>query len=526
MDHLNTVLAFSEAHALDERDGYRLAADVETRLLTAMTRHIALPFIRDDADKQIYFSPWTHYFAHLATARWLHGEPQPRANFSDTIAPPGDTLAFREASRGHNYVSYLDATLQETFAEPEAPLFRCDRQRLKKLETPVARDSLLYSMRFPRSVGYALPWLCLGKIAYLKDRRETFDVPVDIPRRRQLYEALREAFAGHLWGNWLAARAVESLPRSLLEGAEQRAQQFRPPFPRFLWCANAFDIIDDWRLYSLMARAHGARLIGSPHAVNHGLAEHFWPRDFELAAFDAYLSWGWQPNGVSHVQPFYCPIFVGQSRPRPPREAVDAEVLISAAARPKHLLEFPYLPERFEGYLHEQRELACKIAMRLHRPVVVRTRPSDLGWDVQGWFRDAAPLGVSVEFQQGRFLNRLRRCRLHVCDNTSTACIESMWANHPTVIMITGNYFQLWDEAAAECAQLEAVGVLHRDINSAMAHVANIDAAPHLWWCSTPVQRAVDQFLDRQGRSGPESLKAWRRLLMNPDLPWREVPRI
>jgi putative transferase (TIGR04331 family) len=121
---------------------------------------------------------------------------------------------------------------------------------------------------------------------------------------------------------------------------------------------------------------------------------------------------------------------------------------------------------------------------------------------------------VTLEFQQGKFSERLAQCRLHICDNCSTTIAESLWANHPTLILITEDYFQLCPDAAEEYDALARASVFHTSQASLLAHIKRLEGGGlEAWWLAARTQEAIQHFLDGQGRTGSR-LKHWKQALL------------
>jgi putative transferase (TIGR04331 family) len=242
----------------------------------------------------------------------------------------------------------------------------------------------------------------------------------------------------------------------------------------------------------------------------------FWQRDFELTHMDTYLTWGWQfKQGTnSNLVPFYVPHHAGKKQQTISGKKKRSGILISSAARPQHLLEQPYTPDRFELYLNNQLKLAQKLNVIFNDNISIRTRPKDLGWDVKAIVDGLKNPNIQLEFQSGQFPDRLKLSRLHICDNCSTTIVESFWANHPTLVVITDDYFQLHPEALNDYSLLAGAGIFHPTLESLFNHCESIRDQPEKWWMHPQTQKAVKNFLTKQGRLGG-GLREWTRALIS-----------
>ncbi len=507
------------AHATDIALPPPHVVRIEALMLGAVRRHLQdhNPVLtHQQAD--FLCAPWVHFFTHSALHR-LEGFGAPARAGVDQgrSGPPGDTLAFMEFFRTPAYREHLDRTLAGDPGRVEC------RTSLHVL-TPRLRGggTLAFMSCLPRGFRYMLPLLSAGRIRFLDNKPQSVEVATDSARRASLSRQVQQALSTDLphAAAWLGARAGELFPKSLLENLAPnlQAKGTLPPW-RTLFSADGWQIIDDWKVYALAQKiSHGTSWTGAPNAISHGSLAVFWQREFEITHMDRYLTWGWSRPGAAHVLPFYSPHFAGQRQCQPARAAAGHGLLVTSAARPQHLLEYPYTPERFEHYLRTQLDLADRAQRLTGQPVTIRTRPRDLGWDLQSMVQSLGNDEVTLEFQSGKFAERLRQSRVHICDNCSTTIAESLWANHPTLILIDGGYFQLHPDARREYAGLETAGVFHTSTASLLRQLESIQTNVTGWWEQAATQQAVREFLHRQGRDG-SALSDWRRALLAPSLP-------
>lgn len=471
-------------------------------------------------------SPWVHFFTHSV----LHRLEKHGIDLALTVLPvpdvslaqppkqaPGDTLAFMEFFRTKKYSAYLDQSL----SGQDAVFFGRVSPHVLPLQSKHRATTTVFMSCFPRNFRYLMAVLNAGRIRFLDNRFESEDVTVDKQLRLELLQSVKKAFQdfSDSVASWWAARVMECFPKSLLENlAPNLSLKLLLPANRNLFSADGWHIIDDWKVYAVAQKIkYDTQWVGAPNAISHGSLAMFWQRTFEMAHMDTYLSWGWchASEKRSTLVPFYAPHHAGRKLLAPALKGQRHGILVSSAARPQHLLEYPYVPERFESYLNNQLMLAQGLHTVFGDVVTIRTRPKDLGWDVQALVKGLGNPAVELEFQAGPFSDRLKKSRLHICDNCSTTIVESLWANHPTMVVLTDDYFQLHPEAISEYRLLAEAGVFHSSIESVLAQCKRIQDQLEVWWLSAATQDAVKRFLIKQGRWGGGWL-VWRRALMSP----------
>ncbi len=492
------------------------AREIEQRLLMALAafvRERVVPL--EDTLAEFLVAPWCHFFSHGAVHRWSLC-PQSQVSLPLSGKVPGDTLAFMELSRTNEYKAFLDGVLRG-----QVPDYPC-RESLEVLRFPrFYAVSTVFSGGFPREAKYRLQMLSLGRIYFSRRERHSRAVAVQGELRQLLGQHLLHALADLPCASYLAALVPQLFPRSLLEDLASNLQAKQTLHKnRILYSCNGWDIIDDWKIYAITQKRQGALWYGAPHAINHGCLSIFWQREFELRYLDRYLSWGWRAEQYRrNLMSFFSPKTLGFQPKAPARIAPQGDYLLSTAGRPQHLLEYPYSPERFEVYLNSQFAMAMAIADQSGSKVTIRGRYKDFGWDLSA---RVAALGnplVTSELQASPFVQRLRQAKAHICDTTSTTIVDSLWENYPTLICINNTYFELAPFALDDFEILKKVGIFHTDLPSLLAQLARVQDDIEGWWQTDAVQKAVAEFLWRQGRvssgyrpwlSMLTDLNAWR----------------
>lgn len=515
--HLSTTIRTVPASVeqWENKLGHAVCAFVRTRNPALNPTHV-----------EFLCAPWVHFFTHSVLHRLekygidLISSVLPGLDISQVEPPkeaPGDTLAFMEFFRTEKYSAYLDQSLtgqMAVFTGRASP-------HVLPLQSKRSRTTTAFMSCFPRHFRYLMSVLNAGQIRFLDNRFEPVHVAVNEELRLELLESVKNAFQdfSSSVSSWWATRVMECFPKSLLENlASNLSLKLQLPANQNLFSADGWHIIDDWKIYAVAQKIkYGTHWVGAPNAISHGSLAVFWQRTFEMAHMDTYLSWGWNHGRErrSKLLPFYAPHQAGRKQLTTALKGRRQGILMSSAARPQHLLEYPYTPERFQLYLNNQLMLAQGLHTVFDDVVTIRTRPKDLGWDVQTLVSMLKNPAIELEFQAGPFSDRLKKSRLHICDNCSTTIVESFWANHPTLVVLTDDYFQLHPEAVSDYKILADAGVFHTSMESLLAQCKRIHDQLEGWWMSAATQTAVQRFLAQQGRLGGGWL-AWRRVLLSP----------
>lgn len=494
--------------------------EIEESLLQGIVRFLtSLHSQIRSKDIKFLCEPWVHFFSHSMLHRYEQiRKEKPIANqfHSTNSPPPGDTLSFIELSRTDDYRLMIDKSMMG-----ETVSFKC-RNSIESIFHKTASNRTRvtgYKTGLPRKYRYLLPWLSLNEINFVNTSKQQIECPHDMKIRAMLDAHLCQHISTHdrSLTTWLGSACAGLFPISILENLNNSLMEKKNlPKQTSLYSANAWDIIDEWKIYAISQKSlHKTKWIGSPHALNHGSLAIFWQREFELNYLDKYLTWGWIPKRTTHAKviDFHPPHFPQKISPPPHQIDLKKGILISSAGRPCHLLEYPYYPEKFTNYIRTQLELAHQLQIHTQQKVVIRNRPKDLGWDLKKMVDDLKNPNISLEFQQGSFKKRLSNSALHVCDNLSTTIAESLMENHPTLVLITQDYFEIHPEAREAWHELARVGILHHSIEGLIGKIDQSGNDILAWWNNSDTQFAIKKFLFMQVREGA-NISMWKKVLL------------
>ena len=177
-------------------------------------------------------------------------------------------------------------------------------------------------------------------------------------------------------------------------------------------------------------------------------------------------------------------------------------IMISAAARPTHTIEFPYHYSNFINYTNTQIKLAKNLHALTNKKIIIRTREKNRGNSLEkSYSKEIISEDIIILNQKGDFIKNLENFSLHIADNTSTTILDSLWKNFPTLILITDDYFKISSNALQTFSGLSKVGVFHRDIESILEQMKVIKADINKWWTNEILQIEVKLFLEAHAKS-------------------------
>jgi len=495
---------------------FSIISTLEESISTFLADELPL-FGIDVLDRQFVLAFWIHFFTHSSLAAWDDSERRQETSLNCFDYVPADTAAFMAICRLDEYMSYLRSTLNNTQIEHNIKPNR--KNKVLLISQYYLAHTLLYNAGFSKKLSALLTIVSLGKINSFVKSRELQEIPIDRTKRIALAGKLKQRLQGYEFGCWFANRLIEFFPTIFLEDFERIAEIYRQHtgkikviFSRDCWSSD-----DSLKLLSVIHHNSGqAKIlkIGAPHSLNYGCLRDFWLRDHETRHLDQYLTWGWTGR---NVESFYPSQYACSGRPVYPKELPhDFEIVITGASRPAHTIEYPYSHQKFLYYLDNQIDLAQKLTVATGRAVTIRTRQRDRGSVLQNRLSSLESRRFKLEYQSGSLLRRLRKS-LHISDNPSTAIIETLWAKHPTLLVMSPGYFELLPETSYEFNLLKSAGIFHNSVDSAVNFLVLNKDKLNQWWLSELTQTAITEFLKFQAKPGG-TLREWKTKLLNKEV--------
>jgi putative transferase (TIGR04331 family) len=425
---------------------------------------------------------------------------------------PADSAAFMELNRSDAYIEYLRKSLGSTASHMS---LRVNQEVTVVHPSSVSKGKvLIYRAGLDSFSKIFLPLSSLGAVRVVKESLKLEVMKPNVTRRIEIMDVLKRGLARFDFAEWLSARVVEFLPFIFVEYFDNLSSIYMKNQckVKVIFSTDRWSSDDSLKFLSVFSfRPDGLRpkRVGAPHALNYGALKDFWLREYELESLDRYLTWG---RGYGEAEPFYIHKVQPQRKPVKPRRLQPSyEIILTGASRPGHLTEYPYTPQRYLSYLDEQIEMALSLKALTRAKVTIRTRQRDRGRSLESRMSHLGVTTLAFEYQEDKFIERIRGC-LHISDNPSTAIVESLYLNQPTLIVVSNSYFELWEEAHHDFFLLEAVGVFHQSVGSLLRFFSELRCI-NAWWTSYDVQNAVVEFLEGQARRNPSATSLKNKLL-------------
>lgn len=308
----------------------------------------------------------------------------------------------------------------------------------------------------------------------------------------------------------LSMMMISDMPRCFLEEystIRHDAIKSYPKCPKAIFSANAWYYDEHFKQWAAESAEKGALLIGTPHGGNYGGLANMPSENHETTIVDRYYSWGWDRKDCkAEVIPFPATKLVGRNKIGASNRKKG--ILWVGTISPRYLLQFPFSPGDFHGYLMWQLNFATSLSPQLISVVRFRPHREDGGWGVVERLNESVP-SLKIETWDIPFQESLSGCRLYICDHFSTTFAEALAANKPTVLFWDPEANKLRPEAQQYYDLLRKAGILFDTPVSAANMVAQIYDDVESWWNAPERQSAVDIFCERFARNTPDAIEMW-----------------
>lgn len=278
------------------------------------------------------------------------------------------------------------------------------------------------------------------------------------------------------------------------------------------WIGNDIYISQEkcFEIASVLER--GGRWISSQHGGSYGQLLSFPYGKFEYEAAGEFITWGWEHKHIYNAA-FYALPSPMLSRLKKHKETEDSIIFVSSIEYAyRHRLQTYFEPETVADYVRNKKMFFEHLEKNILEKVRYRSC----------YHKYSSPQELEIinkMLSMDRILNNskltgfLFRTRLAVIDYPSTAFLEALVMNTPTIL-----YYDPGDVAYCEAAEpyfdkLCSVGILHDSGQAAAKKVNEIWADVSGWWSSADLQRVKNDFCFRFARSQLDWRNEWAKFV-------------
>jgi putative transferase (TIGR04331 family) len=357
---------------------------------------------------------------------------------------------------------------------------------------------------FSKNKNYFFISTYLSKIDEIKIQLKLGQIPVfyrvhynaELTPQENLRNKILSGFKCNSAFEQFAKEAIPlQIPLAYLEGYNKLFELAKntgwPEEPKLIWTSNSHYMDETFKFWAAEKVEKGVPLVISQHGGNYGQALFSMPEYHELKICDHYLSWGWK-DSVDKVIPVG--ILKKTVKKKIKRlDNVSMLLLISISTRYSDNLQSMPVSSQWIHYLDDQMEFYENLPDQIKSNVTVRLYPYDYEWSQFQRWKDRFP-DSKIDNCEKKFNNVIVNTELMISGWNTTAYLESMLSNVPTIIFWEPEYFEIRSEAKETFKKLKKVGIFHDNSISAANHVKNIWGDIDSWWNHPDVIFARNEF--------------------------------
>ena len=282
--------------------------------------------------------------------------------------------------------------------------------------------------------------------------------------------------------------------------------------PKIIFTSYGYEKNEEFKIIAAETYLNGGKILIAQHGGNIGLAKMHQDETHQLKISTNFYSYGWDIKDVDpgHIIKMPSMQLSSFGYPTPKKTGKIVNILNTYPRYFYNLSGQPFGPE-FIDYINYQKELSDKLKKEISSKLYHRLNDDDYGWNTSKILKD---LGLKVCKSNISLSNELKKSSLCISSYNSTAALETLSANYPTILYWPKNLFLIRNEAAKYLNELEEAGIYHTDAKSASNHLNKIINDVEGWWNKSSVQKARKLFVSKYALSSKHWVKNWRNELI------------
>ncbi|HVO33402.1 MAG TPA: LIC12162 family protein, partial [Elusimicrobiota bacterium] len=308
----------------------------------------------------------------------------------------------------------------------------------------------------------------------------------------------------------LAKLVPDNIPTNYIEGFGQLRDRTKdlPNLTKAIVASSRLITHDLFKTWAAEQQQRGAAVVDVQHGGQYGSGLWNSDEDHERRVATRFCSWGWSDDD-QRIRPTISFKLSQQPLVRPNPKG---KILAALMSLPRYCYFMCSIPMagQLKGYWQDQIAMAQALSERVRRMLQWRLYMIDYGWRESQRLKDAIP-GADVSQGSGPLWRQLKSCRLFIGTYNSTAYLETLAGNFPTVLFWNPAHWELRESARFFYDALASNGILHATPREAAAHIEKIADDPSAWWSQPGVQRARERFCAQFARRSPHWQPEWHR---------------
>ncbi len=265
------------------------------------------------------------------------------------------------------------------------------------------------------------------------------------------------------------------------------------------------------KIFAAEQHMRGGRLVGAQHGGGYGIFEMLENETLELEMVNKYYSWGWNTQDKSSkIKPM--PSIAAMKAKR--QKLVLSErkgILLVLTDLPRYFYRFVSQPLGPQLFTHFEWTKLFISALPIDLLPLLRVRPymKDYGLGMKDCLLKEFD---SISFDDPNIMplhESVQKSRITIIDHSATTFLETLAADHPTIIFWNPSFFEVRKETEPYFEALCDVDIFHKTPESAAKHLNKVYEKIDDWWDNRDLQMARQNFVDRYAFCPEDGLDRW-----------------
>lgn len=336
----------------------------------------------------------------------------------------------------------------------------------------------------------------------------------DADRRKSIYTSN----AGSEFEKLLEKLLPDQLPYAYIENYDEickNASRLKLE-PKIIFTVSGARYNDDdcYKIWAAGRKEKGSLFILGQHGGNFGSALFCDSEAHQVKVSDYYFSWGWNKDGIQNVIPMPSAKLLYAKQNIKSKEDGEIAWLLNEGRRYAYrLASFP-IATQWEDYFSDQKRFLKACSAEVKEKLVLRPHPkASHSWSAIERIIDnneqikIVPKGISMHEQ-------LSNSSICICTFNTTAHLETMAANFPTLIFWNPEHWEIRPEAEKVHEELVQAGILWFNAEKAAQKLNEVCQDINDWWESDEVQSARGLFVNSFANTSENILDVYHKRIL------------
>ena len=275
---------------------------------------------------------------------------------------------------------------------------------------------------------------------------------------------------------------------SFFELKKQVSKVYTNKVPRVILSANAWYHDEPFKLWAIMSRRKGSKLIGYQHGGVYFTYKNNFYLNHESDIVEKYLSWGDEKCEIKNVKSFCSQKYIKQNKAR---KDYDLIMVSNSYSQYHHFLEIFQTP-----YFEKVKEKIVFFKL-LDKRLAVKHRGTrvDYGWNEFCKYQEVFS-NIKISSANKDCINEMAKSRIVVFDSVhATSLLEAVMMKIPFIILANGYKNEVQFNSIKIFKKMKKYNLLFEDAAKCSYFINNNIDKIDKWWFSKEVQSISKEFL-------------------------------